>query len=96
MKRLISNIKTYVQTDWKTNPVRLVLEMLNWILNIVSGVIIAATVPDTPLLVLYPIWFTCVGITLYSALTRGSTGIVLASISILLIDVVGFARVLLH
>lgn len=96
MKKLFSNIKTYVQTDWKTNPVRLVLEMLNWVLNIASGVIIAATVPDTPLMLLYPIWFTCVSITLYSALTRGSTGIVLASISILLIDAVGFTRVLLN
>lgn len=96
MNKIFSGIKNYIQTDWKSHPVRLVLEMINWLGNIASGVIIAYTVPHTPLMLLYPLWFLCVGITLFSAITRGSTGIILASVSMLLIDSVGFTRLLLQ
>lgn len=89
------DILAYLLEDWRSHPYRLVLEMFNWLLNICTGLFIAFTVPNTPFIYVYPIWFIALSINIFSAITRGSTGWLLTSISMFAIDIFGFIRLLL-
>lgn len=91
----VDDVIDYLRNDWHSHPYRLVLEMFNWMLNIFTGLFIAFTVPHTPFLYLYPVWFVCLAINIFTAISRGSTGLLLASASMMLIDIFGFVRLLL-
>lgn len=86
--------KNYIKSDWSAHPIRLVLETMNWIGNVACGFIIALTVPHAPFIWLYPIWFCCMSISIFSAWSRGSFGLLLASSSMLIIDIFGYYRLL--
>ena len=84
----------FVKDDWHSHPVRLCFEIVNWFLNVVIVVIFTATVPDVPYLIVYPLFFVCLSISIYSAYSRGSFGLLLTSLTIFLIDLVGYYKVL--
>ena len=84
----------FVKQDWHGHPVRLCLEVFNWVLNIIVVVTFAVTVPDVPFLVVYPLFFFCLAISMYSALSRGSFGLFMTSLTIFLVDLVGYWRLL--
>lgn len=85
----------FIQHDWNSNPFRLSMETVNWALNIVIASTVSFTVPDTNWLIVYPLFFSALGISIYSALSRGSFGILITSITILLIDIVGYIRIIM-
>ncbi len=85
----------FIQHDWNSNPFRLSMETVNWALNIVIASAVSFTVPDTNWLIVYPLFFTALGISIYSAISRGSFGILITSITILLIDIVGYIRIIM-
>ena len=84
----------FLQADWKSNPLRLALETVNWALNLAIALIFAITIPDVPLLIVYPIFFAALSISIYSAISRGSFGLLITSITLFAIDIVGFIRLL--
>lgn len=84
----------FIKRDWHSHPVRLCLEVLNWFLNIIVVVTFAATVPDVPFLLVYPLFFCCLSISIYSAWSRGSFGLLMTSLTIFLVDLVGYYRLL--
>jgi hypothetical protein len=90
MKNYIQSTINYIKSDWASHPTRLALETINWICNVTVGLIIANTVPNPPFLIF------CIWISIFSAWSRGSFGLLLASISIFVIDVCGYARLLYH
>jgi hypothetical protein len=47
------------------------------------------------LLVVYPMFFTALSISIYSAASRGSFGLLMTSVTIFLIDLVGYYRLLM-
>jgi hypothetical protein len=85
----------FIRKDWHSHPVRLCLEIVNWLLNIVVVVTFAATVPNVPYLIVYPLFFGCLIISIYSAYSRGSFGLFMTSLTIFLIDLVGYYKVLM-
>jgi len=85
----------FIQDDWYSHPGRLCIETVNWVLNIVIASAVSFTVPDTNWLIVYPLFFTALGISIYSAISRGSFGILITSITILLIDIVGYIRIIM-
>ena len=85
----------FIRDDWHSHPVRLGLEVVNWFLNVVIVVIFTATVPDVPYLTVYPLFFICLSISIYSAISRGSFGLLLTSLTIFCIDLVGYYKVLM-
>lgn len=95
MKNNWNNVINFIKTDWYGHPVRLCLEIVNWLLNIVIVVTFAITVPDVPYLVVYPLFFGCLTISMYSAYSRGSFGLLLTSLTIFLVDLVGYYKVLM-
>ena len=85
----------FIQDDWYSHPGRLCVEIFNWFLNIVVVTIFAITVPDVPFLLVYPMFFACLSMSIYSAISRGSFGILMTSSTILLIDLFGYYKILL-
>lgn len=85
----------FVKHDWQSNPFRLCLETFNWALNFVVATTFAVTVPNVPLIIIYPMFFTCLSISIYSAISRGSFGLFMTSLTILIIDIIGYIRLLM-
>jgi hypothetical protein len=52
------------------------------------------TVPNTDWKIVYPIIFCAVSISMYSSLSRGSFGIFLTSLTLFIIDIIGYWRIL--
>jgi len=84
----------FLRTDWQSDPLRLTLETVNWALNLAIALIFAITIPDVPLLMVYPIFFVALSISIYSAISRGSFGLLITSITLFVIDLVAFVRLL--
>lgn len=72
-----------------------VFEFIAWLLSMGSAVIFALTVPNPPLMYLYPMWFANVTIFGIAAYKRGSRWMTVNYIMLLCIDVVGFMRLIL-
>jgi hypothetical protein len=70
------------------------LETVNWALNFVIAMTFTLTVPNVPLLIVYPLFFTALSISIYSAISRGSFGLLITSLTIFIIDLVGYYRLL--
>jgi hypothetical protein len=85
----------FIHDDWCEHPIRLILETVNWALNFVIAMTFTLTVPNVPLLVVYPLFFTALSISIYSAISRGSFGLLMTSLTIFVIDLVGYYRLLM-
>ena len=85
----------FVRKDWNKNPLRLTLETVNWLLNIVIASTVSATVPYTDWSIVYPIIFVAISISIYSAVSRGSFGLLMTSLTLLIIDSIGYYRILM-
>ena len=86
---------SFVTNDWHSNHLRFILEVINWFGNLVMALTFAVTVPDVPLHYLYPGFICLLCISTYSAISRGSFGLLITTITILLIDIVGYYRLII-
>lgn len=84
----------WIKDDWHSHPVRFVIELLAWGISIGCSIVMAITVPNPPLLVLYPIWIFGCSLYLWSAFTRGSFGMVANYLLLTTIDTIGLVRML--
>ena len=84
----------FIQDDWRSHPVRLCLEVCNWLLNIVIALSVSLTVPYTNWLIVYPIIFVALSISMYTSISRGSFGLLMTTITLFVIDTIGFYRIL--
>ena len=58
MNELLRPTFEWIKDDWNSHPVRFVIELLAWAISIGCSITMASTVPNPPLLILYPIWIT--------------------------------------
>jgi hypothetical protein len=84
----------FIKDDWHANPFRLVLETVNWVLNLTIGLIFAFTVPNVPLILCYSLFLIAISISIYSSISRGSFGLLATSITIFIIDLVTWIKLL--
>ena len=84
----------WIHSDYTTNPVRFVIELVAWAISIGCSLTMAATVPDPPLIVLYPIWITGCAMYAWAAYTRKSFGMLANYMLLVGIDTVGLTRML--
>ena len=84
----------WIRDDWKSNRTRFIIELLAWGVSIGCSITMAVTVPNPPLLYLYPIWIS--GCTMYAwaAYTRKSFGMLANYILLTTIDTFGLIRML--
>lgn len=84
----------WIKEDWESHRVRFILEVLAWAISIGCSLTMAITVPNPPLLILYPIWIAGCAIYAWAAYTRRSFGMLANYILLTTIDTVGLIRML--
>jgi hypothetical protein len=94
MNDTLSGIFQWIKEDLKSNHVRFTLEVVAWALSIGCSLIMALTVPNPPLLLLYPLWITGCAIYSWAAYTRRSFGMLANYVLLTTIDTVGLIRLL--
>jgi hypothetical protein len=84
----------WIKDDFKSNRVRFIIELLAWAISIGCSITMASTVPNPPLLVLYPIWITGCAMYAWASWTRKSFGMLANYILLVSIDSIGLIRML--
>jgi hypothetical protein len=84
----------WIREDYKSHKLRFLLEVIAWAISIGCSCTMAITVPNPPLLILYPIWITGCGIYAWCAFSRRSFGMLANYILLVSIDSVGLIRML--
>jgi len=85
----------WIKNDYKSYPFRFILELLAWAISIGCSITMATTVPNPPLLYLYPIWIIGCGLYAWAAYTRKSFGMIANYLLLVTIDSVGLVRMLI-
>ncbi len=85
----------WIKNDYKSNRVRFVLELLAWAISVGCAIVMAGTVPDPPLMALYPAWITGCSIYAWCAYSRRSFGMLTNYILLVTIDLTGLIRMIL-
>jgi hypothetical protein len=85
----------WIQNDYHTHRVRFVMELVAWALSIGCAVVMAGTVPNPPLMALYPAWITGCSIYAWCAYSRRSFGMLTNYILLVTIDLTGLIRMIL-
>ena len=84
----------WIKDDYTTNPIRFIIELVAWAISIGCSLTMAATVPNPPLIILYPIWITGCAMYAWAAYTRKSFGMLANYMLLVGIDAVGLIRML--
>jgi hypothetical protein len=84
----------WIRDDWNSNPFRFFIELLAWAISIGCSITMATTVPNPPLLTLYPIWITGCAMYAWAAYTRKSFGMLANYMLLVTIDFIGLIRML--
>ena len=92
----VFQIWDWIERDFRSYPLRFIVESTAWALSITCSMVMAATVPNPPLIVLYPIWITGCMMYAWAAWDRKSFGM-LANYCVLVgIDSVGLLRMMIQ
>jgi len=91
---LLYNTFAWIRDDWRSNRFRFTVELLAWSISIGCSITMAATVPNPPLLALYPIWILGCSMYAWAAYTRKSFGMLANYILLTTIDTVGLIRMI--
>ena len=84
----------WIKDDYRTNPFRFVLELLGWAISIGCSITMAITVPNPPLILLYPVWISGCAIYAYAAYSRKSFGMLANYVLLTSIDTFGLIRMM--
>jgi hypothetical protein len=85
----------WIRDDWNSYPFRFCVELLAWAISIGCAITMAVTVPNPPLLTLYPIWILGCSMYAWAAYTRKSFGMLANYLLLVSIDSVGLTRMLI-
>ena len=94
MNNILAGIFTWIKDDYKTNRFRFFIEVLAWAISIGCSIAMAFTVPNPPLLYLYPLWITGCAMYAWASFTRKSFGMLANYILLTTIDTIGLIRML--
>jgi len=94
MNDIFYGIFTWIRDDWRSHPFRFCVEFLAWAISIGCSITMALTVPNPPLLALYPVWITGCAMYAWAAWTRKSFGMLANYILLTTIDTIGLIRML--
>jgi len=92
MNELLRPTFEWIRDDFKSSPFRFFVELLAWAISIGCSITMAATVPNPPLLTLYPIWICGCAMYAWAAYTRKSFGMLANYLLLTTIDTIGLVR----
>ena len=84
----------WIRDDFDSYPFRFAAELIAWAISIGCSLTMALTVPNPPLLVLYPFWIAGCAIYSWAAYSRRSFGMLANYLLIVTIDTIGLIRML--
>ncbi len=84
----------WIKDDWYSNKFRFAVELIAWSISIGCAIAMALTVPNPPLLILYPIWIAGCAMYAWASYTRKSFGMLANYLLLVTIDVIGLVRML--
>ena len=84
----------WIQDDFKSNRIRFAVELVAWAISIGCSITMALTVPNPPLLTLYPVWIAGCAMYAWASWTRKSFGMLANYCLLTTIDTVGLIRML--
>ena len=96
MNDIIYGIFAWIREDYKSHKLRFLLEVLAWAISIGCSITMAVTVPNPPLLALYPVWIAGCAIYAWCAFSRRSFGMLANYILLTTIDTIGLVRMLIN
>ena len=94
MKDILLNTYDWIYDDYCTHPLRFCIELLAWAISIGCSITMALTVPNPPLLALYPVWIVGCSLYAWAAYSRKSFGMLANYLLLVTIDSVGLIRML--
>ena len=94
MNDIFLNTFEWIKDDWKSHKIRFLVEVLAWAISVGCAITMALTVPNPPLLAMYPIWILGCALYAWSSYTRKSFGMLANYILLTSIDTVGLIRML--
>ena len=86
----------WIKDDWRSHPLRFIIELLAWAVSIGCSITMAVTVPNPPLIILYPIWISGCAMYAWASYTRKSFGMLANYILLTTIDTIGLIRMLIN
>ncbi len=92
----VVGIFNWIRDDYRTHPVRFCIELLAWAISIGCALTMAVTVPNPPLLALYPVWITGCALYAWAAYSRKSFGMLANYLLLTTIDFIGLIRMLIN
>lgn len=84
----------WIKEDFRSHRFRFYVELFAWAISIGCSIVMAATVPNPPLIVLYPIWILGCSMYAWAAYTRRSFGMLANYLLLTTIDTVGLIRMI--
>lgn len=91
---IVAGIFTWIKDDFRSHRLRFIIELVAWAASIGCSITMAVTVPNPPLLVLYPVWIAGCAMYAWAAYTRKSFGMLANYLLLTSIDTVGLIRML--
>jgi hypothetical protein len=85
----------WIKDDFKSNRIRFAIELLAWAISIGCSITMALTVPNPPLLALYPVWISGCALYAWASYTRKSFGMLANYILLTTIDTIGLIRMVI-
>jgi len=94
MNEILLSTFGWIKDDFKSNKFRFYLEVFAWAISIGCSITMAVTVPNPPLLYMYPVWIAGCAIYAWCAYSRRSFGMLANYILLTTIDTIGLIRML--
>ena len=85
----------WIKDDYASHGFRFVIELLAWAISVGCSITMAVTVPNPPLLALYPVWISGCAMYAWASWTRKSFGMLANYILLTSIDTIGLIRMLI-
>jgi hypothetical protein len=85
----------WIKSDFESNRFRFCIELLAWSLSIGCSITMAATVPNPPLIWMYPVWISGCAMYAWAAYSRKSFGMLANYMLLVGIDIVGLMRMII-
>jgi hypothetical protein len=95
VKENLKDVKDYIVNDYRSSKFRFGLEVFAWACSIATSITFAVTIPNIPIVPLYFVFITGCTAALYCAWTRGSFGLMLNYLFLIVIDAFGLGRYLI-
>ena len=82
----------WIKDDYKTNRIRFIVELLAWATSLSCSIGMAVTVPNPPLMYLYPAWVSGCAMYAWAAWSRKSFGMLANYLLLTTIDSIALVR----